>query len=193
MKQKPVYKGVEFDSREEIEFYMWLEEAFEHELITGSEYQPKSYCLSKKQTRMELKQLKTKKKRVEKHLLHPHKYTADFRFGLTRKGKEIALPFIYNEVIEEDYDELGKIYFRHYNAVVDIKGSFNQHGGDREFSINQKWVFDKYGVYINKVVPEKLFKATWCPAEARLTEKTKQVKKKYEKCKTIQEFMENER
>ena len=74
-------------------------------------------------------------------------------------------------------------------VIIDIKGSFNRHGGDREFSINQKWVFYKYGDYVNKVIPEKLFKSTWCPQGARLTEKTKQVKIKYSKCKTIEEFL----
>jgi len=174
-KQKPVYKGVEFDSREEIEFYMWLDEAANHGLIfDGFTYQPMPYELSSKRTRLEVKQLKTKTKKVEKHLLHPHKYTADFQFRLTMKGERLNI-FIADR-------STGLV-------VVDVKGGFNQHGGDREFSINQKWVFDKYGVYVNKVVPEKLFEASWCPVEARLTEKTRQVKKKYENCRTIEEFL----
>jgi hypothetical protein len=175
MKKKPTYDGIEFDSREEIEFYMWLEEAVQNGLIFDDfTYQPASYELSSKRTRLELKQLKTKTKKVEKHLLHPHKYTADFQFRLTMKGERLNI-FIADR-------STGLV-------TVDIKGGFNQHGGDREFSINQKWVYDKYGDYINKVVPEKLFKASWCPVGARLTEKTRQVKRKYENCRTVKEFI----
>ena len=120
-------------------------------------------------------ELKTKSKQVQKHLLHPHKYTADFYFTLTMKGERLNIPFIINE-------NTG-------GAVIDVKGAFNQHGGDREFSINQKWTYEKYGVFVNKVIPEKLFKSTWCPQGARLTSKTRQIKKKYAKCKTIEEFL----
>ena len=175
-KQKPTYKGVEYDSQEEIEIAMWIEEAIEAGLIMPKViYQPEAYELSPKQTKTVLRQLKTKSKQVEKHLLHPHKYTADFYFKLTMKGERLNMPFIINE-------NTGGV-------VIDVKGAFNQHGGDREFSINQKWTYEKYGVYVNKVIPEKLFKSTWCPQGARLTSKTRQIKKKYAKCKTIEEFL----
>lgn len=173
---KTEYKGIEFDSMEEVEFYMWLEEAKESGLVyTDIAYQPAKFSLAPRQSREELMQLKTKTKVVDKFLLHPHEYTADFSFELTANGCLANLPFEMHE--------------RGPYVIVDIKGSFNQHGGDREFSINQKWVYEKFGVYVNKVVPEKLFKATWCPKEARLTPKTKQVKKKYAKCRTIEEFL----
>jgi len=173
-KQKPTYKGVEYDSKEEIEFFMWIEEGIEAGLIMPKVvYQPESYELSPKQTKKVLKQLKTKVKEVEKHLLHPHKYTADFNFWFTEKGKGKV------DLIESEEDMI----------IVDVKGAFNQHGGDREFSINAKWVYEKYGVFVNKVIPEKLFKSTWCPQGARLTSKTMQIKKKYAKCKTIEEFL----
>jgi hypothetical protein len=174
MRKKPTYKGVEYDSNEEIEFYQWIEEACDNNLIIGFNYQPTSFELSVKKIKCVTKRMKTKTKKIEKHLLHPHKYTADFDILFTIKGIECELPF----TLASDG-----------NAVIDIKGSFNQYGGDREFSINQKWVYEKYEVYVNKVVPEKLFKATWCPALARLTPKTKQEKKKYSKCKTIAEYL----
>jgi hypothetical protein len=176
-KQKPTYKGVEYDSQEEIEFFMWIEEGIKAGLIMPKViYQPEAYELSPKQTKTVLKQLKTKVKEVEKHLFHPHKYTADFEFTFRVKGLNLNLPL-----------EGGK--WSDTKIVVDVKGSFNQHGGDRVFSINQKLVYDTHGDYVNKVVPEKLFKSTWCPQGARLTSKTRQIKKKYAKCKTIEEFL----
>ena len=171
---KTEYNGIEFDSMEEVEFYMWIQEACDNGLIIGYKYQPDSFELSTKKVKCVTKRMKTKTKKIEKHLLHPHKYTADFGVLFTIKGIECEFPF----TLASDGE-----------ATIDIKGSFNQHGGDREFSINQKWVYEKFGVYVNKVVPEKLFKATWCPKEARLTPKTKQIKKKYAKCRTIEEFL----
>jgi len=174
-KQKPTYKGVEYDSQEEIEIAMWIEEAIEAGLIMPKVvYQPEAYKLSARKHCYETIELKTKTKIVEKFLLHPHVYTPDFQLTITDLGKA----------------HLGKIFMYHDNhIVVDVKGAFNQNGGDREFSINQKWVYEKYGVFVNKVIPEKLFKSTWVPDGARLTSKTRQIKKKYAKCKTIEEFL----
>ncbi|MDB4302158.1 hypothetical protein N9924_01185 [bacterium] len=170
---KTKYKGIEFDSQEEIEFYMWYKEAEEAAIFYDLHMQVE-YDLSPRQSRKETKELKTKTKIVDKFLLHPHKYTSDFEFIIFDNYLKHKFPFVLNE---------------NYFIIVDVKGSFNQHGGDREFSINQKWLYHEQGDYVNKVVPEKLFKATWCPKEARLTPKTKQVKKKYARMKTIEEFM----
>lgn len=178
MRAKPTYNGIEFDSNEEIEFYMWIQEAINAGLLyTEFTYQPESFLLSGRQSREEIKQLKTKTKILDKFLLRPHLYTADFSFELTSKGCDHNLPFEMHE--------------RGPYVVVDIKGGFNLHGGDRGFAINQKWVYEKYGVFVNKVVPEKLFKATWVPHFARFTPKTNQLKRKFAKCKTIKEFLNN--
>jgi hypothetical protein len=171
---KPTYNGIEYDSNEEIEIAQWIEEAVQAGVIDRVEYQPESYILSDKKTMTIQKQLKTKVKEIEKHLLHPHRYTADFEFVITDLSLRLKSPFISN----------------HRNKVViDVKGGFNPHGGDREFAINQKWLYCEFGVYVNKVVPEKLFKQTWCPAKARLTPKTKQIKKKYAGMKSISEYL----
>jgi len=156
------------DSDEEREFYAWLLEAEYVGLITDIEYQPGSLSLSSRKSIQIEKKLKTKTKTIEKFLLHPHEYTPDFVFEWTGQDN----PFIAGR-----------------RTWVDVKGTFNGHGDLKQFTINQKWVFEKYGIYINKVVPERLFKTTWVPESCRYTKVRKDFIKKYEECLIIDEFM----
>jgi hypothetical protein len=104
----------------------------------------------------------------KRSLLRSHSYTPDY--------------LLYAEgTIDPFYPKTGLIY-------VDVKGGFSLYNNHREFSINQKWIYQKHGTYINKVVPEKFFKKMWVPEKARLTEKTQKVRKKYEECRTVEEF-----
>ena len=50
-------------------------------------------------------------------------------------------------------------------------------------------MMQKHGIYVNKVVPEKLFKKTWCPEACRYTGVKKQPVKKFIGCKTIKEYL----
>lgn len=156
-----------FDSDEEEFFNFWCEEAVENNIIIDFKYTQKEYILSEKfnDTR-------------DKFLLHPHKYTEDFLvYGINHK--------FYKPM---------KKFFRAVNGNcyhIDTKGTFNKYGGDREFSINRKWMMDKHGIFINKIVPDKLFKQTWAPeCYLKYTEKTKVVQKKYLEMKTVKQFME---
>ena len=40
---------------------------------------------------------------------------------------------------------------------VDIKGAFNRNGGDRIFSVHQKLVYEKFKIFIHKIVPKDFF------------------------------------
>lgn len=159
-----------YDSQEEACFASWLLCMKKMGLVTDIVYQPFSFLLSPRQSKEVIKQLKTKTKIVDKFLLHPHKYTADFRF--TGTGE-------YLEDMEADKDG----YY-----WVDVKGSFA--GGLRNssaitFPINRKWVYEKYGVFVNKVIPEKLFKKTFIPRDIAYG-KSGKLLKKWSKCKMLE-------
>jgi hypothetical protein len=162
---------MEYDSKEEEAFDAWLHEAEKANIVTGIRYHPEPFLLSRRVSMKVKEILKTKTKIIDKFLLHPHKYTTDFSFSISSRN-------LSN-------------FFITYSGVcfVDIKGSFSKHGDQKQFSINQKWVYDKYGIYINKVVPEKLFTRTFLPESCRLTPKTRKHVKKYIGCKNIKEFM----
>ena len=159
-----------FDSFEEYCFSVWLLKLCKMGLVTDIVYQPSSFILSSRQSKQAIKQLKTKTKTIDKFLLHPHKYTADFRF----RGS--------GEYLEDmEFDKDGYYW-------VDVKGSFA--GGFRNssaitFPINRKWVYERYGIFINKVIPEKLFKKTFIPRDIAYG-KSGKLLKKWSKCKILE-------
>lgn len=168
---------MKFASKEEEQFNYWIEEADKYGLVFDVEYQPEPFLLSGKVEYVIGKQLKTKKKKGFKHLLHPHQYTPDWRFAIKNKalGDVFILPF---DSIEQP-------------VFIDIKGGFQQYDGSRSFSINQKWVWDKHTVFIQKITPGKLFKETWCPEGCRYTPVKKQPVKKFQSLKTVEEYLWN--
>ena len=159
----------EMDSDEERQFYDWLIEAESVDLVSNIEYHPGSFTLAERASVQIEQQLKTKTKTVEKFLLHPHSYTPDFVFV---------------------WHGLFSPFFTRQNCTwVDVKGSFGLHGDSKQFRLNQKWMWARYGIYVNEVVPVKLFKKTWVPESCRWTPKQKKPVKKYVGCKTIDEFV----
>lgn len=176
MSRSIIEDGIEFDSGEELEFYQWVKEAKDSGFITKWSYHPDPFILSEKKSITEVVQLKTKVKTVEKHLLHPHQYTPDFIIFPT----DLFNSTFKHKLISTSPDN---------SLVIDIKGSFQRFDGQRSFSINQKWVMEKYNVYINKVTPETLFKSTWVPESVRYTPKTKKLRSKYKNIKTLNEIL----
>lgn len=171
-KAKPIYKNITFDSHEEIWVYKWLEEAVIAGFVESFAYQPVAFDLiSKKSYSVEV-ELKTKTKTVDKHLLHEHIYTADYSFVATEKLKKLN----------------HKMFSHDDTYLIDVKPSFQRFGGDRSFSINQKLVYDKYQIFINKVIPQKLFELTWVPKNVKIGKSGKTLGK-YNKCKTISQLL----
>jgi len=173
-KAKPIYKGIEFDSFEEIGFYQWCEEAKEHNLIGLFIYHPPSYTLSTKQTYMIPKQLKTKVRYDERELLKPHVFTLDFKI------------FSFS-------DRINKLFIKEYvtsgEIVIDVKGKGESADKKRIFTLNQKWLFEKFGVYANMVRADEFFQSTWIPEGYRYTPITGNIKKKFLNTPTISEYL----
>lgn len=167
----------DFDSGEEWQVFNWLQEAVAYGLVRDVVYQPKPFELAPRASVEVLKQMKTKTKKVDEFLFHPHKYTPDFSFSCAYGYFSCAFRAI-------------RVGLYQPNVIIDVKGGFNRFGDPKQFSINQKWVWDKFGIYVEKVVPEKLFKKTWVPSVCRLTPKKRQPVKKYIGVPTIDEFLE---
>ena len=161
---KKTYAQMEFDSQEEIDFYWWCEEALDNELIhyffTSASLG--NYVLLDKQT-MEVEGKK-------KFCFHGLSYTPDFNVSSDT-------PFFLEKEVS------GKRY------IIDIKGTFSKYNDEAKFSIIRKLMFYFHGVYVHKVVPEKLFLKTWVPEKCRYSP-TGKLRRKYKGCKTISEYME---
>lgn len=162
-------ESIEVDSNEEWYFYSWLIECKKLGVVLDYEYQPKEFLLTEK---FKYVPAFGNPKKKEKHLLADHVYTADFRI-------------VFNSLYGEKLSEYFKIPIEAIDAngnvvvFVDVKGGFMMHGSDRTFSIHQKMVWDKYKTYIQKIVPEDLFKKLGAPEAAKYTIKTKKPTAKY--------------
>lgn len=162
-------ESIEVDSNEEWYFYSWIIEAKKLGVVLDYEYQPKEFLLTEK---FKYVPAFGNPKKKEKHLLADHVYTADFRI-------------VFNSLYGEKLSEYFKIPIEAIDAngnvvvFVDVKGGFMMHGSDRTFSIHQKMVWDKYKTYIQKIVPEDLFKKLGAPEAAKYTIKTKKPTAKY--------------
>ena len=166
-RKKFVYKDIEFDSQEEINFYYWLEEAKDLGIVEKWEYQPESFILSEPIKKLVEVKLKTKVKQVEKSLLQGHKYTADFKIWFT------------DSILNYDTKLKSIVILKKNIIFIDIKGGFNSFGSHSNFSVESKWVWEKYGILVEKVISDKWFKNTWVPENVRYTPKTGKLRTKY--------------
>jgi len=157
-------------SNEEKEFLRFLEESKSHGFIQNYQYEPVSFELIPKKTEIFFRELKRKKtlKTVEKTIYQGHKYTPDFIFTPTEKFLERAHKLRVNTD--------GSI-------IVDTKGAYNLHGGDRIFPIHQKLLYHVYGLHVNKVVPIEFFQRFGiCPDDLRwMKNRKKPTKRKHYK------------
>lgn len=171
-------KSSDFRSNEELWFYYWLLEAQEVGLVLSWAYESTDFMITPKQTRPHYEKLKTKIRQTEKHLLHKHSYKPDFDFIIDRDhplAKRVA------DAILISYDGM---------FWTDIKGEYNPHGGDRVFSINQKLVYSKYHIYINKVVPRNFFMETWAPESIVYGKGKKKIRlAKWFRCKLLSDLL----
>ncbi len=197
-----------YDSPEELYVSWYLNELVEGGYVIKYNYQPKPWVLSERRIYRYGKNLKTKKKFIETTLLREHIYTPDFEvlwyekcYGMLLKnvdlfGKYVAQdrqivnkknPFWVNDI---NFLEItpSKLY-----STWEIKPLFDRNNMTRLFTINQKWVYDKYGVYVQKIIPQKLFKDTFTPQRYLLTDSGKQKRKLNFAPKTLEEYIESRR
>ena len=182
------YNGYTLDSTEELEFMWWVEECVEHGLIKPDwVYQPITYDLIPKSTVQVIKQLKTKQKLEWKTLYQGHTYDPDFKIQFTDKFygffNELPQPI---SIASSGYNGF-RFIKPNQDIIIDVKGTFNKTA--RSFSTDQRLVYDKFGVIIHKIIPEKLFVKTFVPKKASVTPKKKEPRKKYLKTPLIEEFI----
>ena len=176
-----------FDSGEEHEFSEWCNDAQKLGLISEYSYHPQAFTLCHKATYEKQVVMKTKTKRVEAFLMHPHEYTPDFKIRPTEKGWKFLLDRDLVTRLPAN-NEAAKDWLK--DIYVDVKGAFNRFHDDKPFSINQKWVFQTYYIYIHKVIPKKWFAKTWAPRAALYSPKKGKLRDCYRGTETIETIKE---
>lgn len=172
-------QSVQTDSQEEIALYNWCVEASQVKFINSwSEEFPLYHPAS-------IKLADTVKDDKGKTILRPHEYTPDFDIWFTPLFFEIFPNMLTFFKFSEELNGNKRV-------LIDVKGVFNMHGGDRIFAINQKWVYQKSNLYINKLVPDDLFRETFVPKLELYTKKTHKLREKYLTFKTIDQYINND-
>ena len=153
---------VKVDSLEEVEMYEWLDYALEKGVILDFIYQPKTFNLSEP---VDITNSKGKKR----SLFREHVYSPDFIIAIERSRTAL---------LDEVKCDWSRFKDDVYNAWIDVKGTFNRNS--RSFSIDQKWVWSKHGIYVHKLIPKKFFEKFGILKEFRLTRKTGKPSAKYQ-------------
>ena len=164
------------DSYEECDFLNWCSEAAELGIIIDFEYQPESFVLFEP-----VFYINPQKKK--KSLFRIHAYSADFRIRLNPN----TLPVLQDE-FKITYDQLQKECI---DVFLDVKGTFQRNGMGRSFSINQKWMYEKYGIYIQKLVPQNFFKTCGCPLKSFKSLKSNKMRSIFKGYPTISEIFQS--
>lgn len=145
------------DSQEEVDFIAWCSEAAQLGIIIDYEYQPEAFQLFDPVTCINSKGKKYS-------LLRKHSYSADFIIQFNPQTSRMLI-----DEFKIPYD---KISSNNVKVYLDIKGTFQRNGTGRSFSINQKWVYQKYQIYIQKLIPIEFFKKCGCPMKCFRSLKT---------------------
>ncbi len=163
--------NIDVDSLEEVEVFEWLLEAMKLGIVVDFEYQPSSYVL------FEGAKYKDSKGK-ERCLFRDHIYSPDF--SITFDVSNVRLLDEFKLPVIDDNRKTAKI-------VVDVKGAFMTNGSGRSFSLNQKWVFQKYGIYVYKLVPKEFFRKFGITESLMYTKKTRKPSSKYRGFPKIEE------
>jgi hypothetical protein len=121
-----------FKSDEELYFSWWLDELVEKGIIHKWHYEFEPFVLSERVCKN------------GKTLLQSHDYTPDFFILWTLK----YIPAVKISISS------GKDLF----SLVDVKGGYSNNFNDMRFPLNQKWVMEKFGLYVNKIIPVSGFR-----------------------------------
>lgn len=167
----------EYDSNEEMYFEWWLAELKDNNIVNHYTRDTTIYVLSDNVTIQQEEVLKTKTKIVEIELLPKITYRPDFAVAWNMEHEHIDL-FINNLYLNTKIkNKYSTIYVADHISAIDVKSSIppkfsTSYSTLYTFPIKQKWMVDKFKIYVSKVPIPKLFEKTFTPARFLLTNKT---------------------
>jgi len=183
----------EFKSSEEWYFSMYLDGLKTNNIIESYQYEPNTFTLSKPKYYPIFRQLKTKGRLDKLSLLQEHIYTPDFRVRWNEQ---------YNHIIYRLIDDLqcrskppffaikSNQDFKPY-SFFEIKGNFDYNNMTRLFRITQKWLYDKYDIYVDLISVPGIFKSTFVPERYMRTDSDRQTRKINFDIKTFNQYFKS--
>lgn len=168
---KGVYKGIDYDSLEELAFLQWASDLIKAGYIDSIE-RAESFLLCDGLVINYAEQLKTKSKPMQQGILHGHSYTPEFRILWTKKGRETFVDDVHESKKHEKL-LLGRFRVEESRIAtetyIEIKPVWDQNNMERLFKVNQKWMWQKHGIFVNLVKCPLLFAETFTPQEYLIT------------------------
>ena len=183
------------DSDEETFFEWWMTDLIRFGVIESYEAQPDPFLLSSRKTYVKVSP-RVRVPDVEKDtiLMHGHHYTCDYKIVW---GKNSS--FLHQGFPKKTYEKGLKQFISHKNAdgkyvsYVEVKPIWDMENMTRLFRINQKWVYDKLGLYVNLVkIGDKanaLFAKTFTPSRYVFTNVKRQERKTKHFSKVVEEYL----
>lgn len=183
----------EYKSKEEEYFSWYIIELWKKTFIDKWSYESGSYPLSDVVRQSKVIKLKTKCKIGISELLKGHVYTPDFTIEWNNKAWSIFIKpiFINNIKFASKWSTIPFVLppKNLSRSCIEVKPQFSKFNSEREFKINQKWVYDKYGVYVQMVTPQLLFKNTFTPERYLLTDSGRPGRRIGFKIRSLEEFI----
>lgn len=155
------------DSTGELYFTWWLKDLQDASILNNFE-KGRTFDLTSSFNINYLKELKKATKEVSQNILAEHKYSPDFELHFDHKHSEFdKIVYLYDKrVLKKDKwnkQPLFSINDCTIPLVVEIKPIFDKNNMTRLFRLNQKWMMDKYSMYINEIEVTRLFSETFTP------------------------------
>lgn len=157
------YKGIQFESLEELACLQWLFELQKAGYVQSIQ-RAESYLLCNSLTNDFVINLKTTSKPGSETLLHGHSYTPEF---IIRWNKCALDKFVWVHSQGKKFDRLfiGCYEEEQLTTYIEVKPMWDQNNMERLFKLNQKWMWDKYKIFVNLVKPQALFEKTFTPLD----------------------------
>lgn len=170
------YKGIAFDSLEELAILQWLFELKAAGYIKSIK-RAESYLLSDSLINNYAEQLKTSSRPKTQTLLHGHSYTPEF--VVTWYNKKGIEKFVWNinkstkfdAILIGEVDPIENVLNRvsEFTTYIEVKPTFDQNNMERLFKINQKWMWEKHKIFVNLIKVNALFTETFTPKDYLVT------------------------
>lgn len=207
------YTREQMDSNEEYYSLWYINELIRHNILTEVEYHPQAFQLSDSvynyYNESKTKKGKTSTIPVFREVMKAHIYTADWKLVWNTNENIDRFVTRYDEKLKGKVSRffMAKMIGSKLTSYIDIKGASvnpRMSSSSTTFSLNQKWVYSKYGIYVQKVIPisnttkamrttsSGLFVSTFTPARYLRTDADTMNRKIHYKPRTFTEFYYND-
>jgi hypothetical protein len=191
-KQIISYEGVNFDSHEEMYMYWWLTELKKKGVIESIEAHPESFILSDDVTVKYIKPMaRVEDKVLEYTVINKHVYTADFKVKWNVAAVGLFCYIFPGQGVYKD-KKLFSLIACNQDLVsyIEVKPIFDQNNMTRLARNTIKWVYDKYHILVELVIPEVLFNKSFTPQRFLFQNKANGNRKiKYKNIVMIEDFL----